>query len=231
MQFTETYRVLSNRLNFHGSNMKYSTWRKKPEDLKAAYLYVNFFKAVQSAWYRKKQFEFIDEAEAVSLCFQYLQKNVSKIENDPKRYTSSYVYTVCLNCMSILHWRKKDRARYKTEVSVVVKTDCGELFDILSVVPDTRAESYNLPEFEYSCKGLVESLSEDLGPKYEKLAYFLAYGSSLRAVSKRSANYDINPLSKVSVSKSEVPAMIKTLKEYCVRYVVLHRPDLVKNVQ
>lgn len=230
MQFKETYNCLSSQINYHGTNMKYSTWLKKQSDLKAAFLYVNFYSAVQSAWYRKKQFEFIDESEAVSLCLQYLQKNVKKIENDKNRYTASYIYTVCVNCMSILHWRKCDRLRYNTECSTVIMKGDKEV-DVLSVIADNRVEEYNKPEFEYQCKEFVEFVSVHMGIKYEKLIYSLINNTTTRRTSKSNINYANNPLSNVSVRKEEIPHMMKVLKVVATYYIVRYRPDLLCYLQ
>lgn len=231
MQFKETYKCLSNQINYHGTNMKYSTWMRKQSDLKAAFLFVNFYSAVQSAWYRKKQFEFIDEAEAVSLCLQYLQKNVKKIEKDKNRYTPSYIYTVCVNCMSILHWRKCDKLRYNSECSSVV-VRLGKEFDVLSIVPDVREEDYNKPEFEYQCCNLVEFVSLNLGVKYEKLLYSLINDKmTVRKVNKSNVNYDINPLAEVSIGVHDLPYMKKVLRCVAEYYILKYRPDLLSYIK
>lgn len=226
MQFAETYKCFSNQINYHGTDMKYSTWLKKQSDLKAAFLYVNFYPAVQSAWYKKKQFEYIDESEAVSLCLQYLQKNVRKIEQDRERYTSSYVHVVCLNCLSSLHWRKCDRDRYCRETSTVVVTSEGE-FDLTSVLSSTYVEHYDTPEFELECEDVFSFVRRCLGVKYEKFAYCLMNNASTRKVSKSNRNFDVNPFSNVSIKESEKVMMRYVLKYVLHQYVSTYRPDLV----
>lgn len=226
MQFTETYKCLSNQINYHGTDMKYKTWLKKQPDLKAAFLYVNFYQAVQSAWQKKKQFEYIDEAEAVSLCLQYLQKNVKKMEQDEKRYTSSYVHVVCMNCLSSLHWRKCDRKRYENETSTTVFTAEGE-FDLTSVMASNHVEHYNTPEFEYGCKDTLGFVHNCMGLRYEKLAYCLINNSSTRKVSKSNRNFNSNPFSKVGIKDSEKVVMLFVLKCALQKYVSENRPDLV----
>ena len=232
MQFQSTYNCLANQLNYHSHNMKYSTWSHKPSDTKAAYLFLNFFPAINSAWYKKKTFAFIDEAEAVSLVLQYLSKNVAKIDKDKKRYTSSYIYTVCVNCMSILHWRKCDRARNELEISSIVVHD-GKEFDIFSVIVSRCEESYNKPEFEFSCCSLEQYVHVMLGIKYEKLLYHMADPTNvlLRKTRKTNENYHANPFSDIGISKNEVQSMKEVLKECVTDYIYRYRPDLISYVE
>lgn len=227
MQFRETYKCLSSQLHYNGSDMKYSTWMRKQPEHKAAFLYVNFFSAVQSAWYKKSSFKFIDEAEAVSLVLQYLQKNVAKIEHDRNRYKPSYIHTVCVNCMSILHWRKCDRERNEKETSLIFEHD-GEEFEILSILPGTDDSEYEDPQVEYGVPDLEDVLCKLCDDKYAKLIYHLINPQmSLRRVSKKNVNYDCNPFSDVYVPQSEVPCMIENIRKIAKAYIVSYRPDLL----
>lgn len=222
MQFYETYKCLASQLNYHDRNMSYRSWIRKSEDLKSSYLFVNFYDAVSNAWRRKSTFTFIDEAEAVSLVLQYLQKNVAKIESDSKRYTPSYIYTVCFNCMAILHWRKCDRTRAKIETSLTVTHD-GEEFDLLQVLPCSVEDSYE--DIDSSSVFDVAAL---MGADYENLAYHLISPNiSLNRSTCRGKDRDVNPFADVKVSKKNLPHMTNELRKRIASYLVHCRPDLV----
>ena len=229
MQFYDTYQCLAAQIGYYGHDMSYKTWLRKDDSLKASYLFVNFYPAVQNAWNRKKTFRFIDEAEAVSLVLQYLQKNVDKIKHDSKRYTKSYIYTVCVNCMAILHWRKCDRERSEKEGSFVFEQD-GQEFDVISICADESEEEYNLPEFEYECESVFDVVSS-MGIKYEKLATVVSSGeSNFSKTRKSNPNYEKNPLASVSVSRKDVDWMMDDIRSSLSVYIVNNRPDLLKYV-
>lgn len=225
MQFHETYNCLASQLNYRGRDLSYKKWLSKDEDLKSSYLFVNFYDAVSNAWRRKSTFTFIDEAEAVSLVLQYLQKNVSKIKSDSKRYTSSYIYTVCFNCMAILHWRKCDRTRAQLETSLTV-THNGEEFDLLQVVSSTTVEEFDVTDQLSSNLFDVVAL---MGVEYENLAYHLVSPDiSLNRTSSRGKDRNTNPFADVRVSKKNVQQMTEQIKRRIASYMIHNRPDLVE---
>lgn len=225
-QFVDTYRCLSSQLNYDGNPLTYKAWLRKKDNVKCAYLYLNFYSAVLSAWRKKKVFDYIDEAEAVSFCLKYLQKNVEKIKSDEARYTPSYVYTVCVNCMAILHFRKCSRERAEQECSsIVVKGDNQvDLFDFVS-------DSVATKEYEVVDREVNSTLFDvvaSLGVKCENVAYHLVSSQiSLSKLGPRNKAKDVDPFAEVSVRKSDLPDIVYKIRCEVARYVVNERPDLV----
>ena len=163
----------------------------------------------------------MDECEAVSTVLQYLLKNVPKIENNRKRYSSSYIYQVSFNCIRSLHWRKRDRNRNEYEVSSVLQSN-GDEFDILAVSTDNQVEDYNTPQFEYDAQDLFEVVAS-MGREYDKLAHsFICNDMSLRRYRRGTKTV----FSDVSVSQKNVESMKREMRRTLVKYVRKHRPDL-----
>lgn len=229
-QFVDTYRCLSSQLNYDGNPLTYRSWLRKNDNVKCAYLYLNFYSAVLSAWRKKSVFDYIDEAEAVSFCLKYLQKNVEKIKSDKARYTPNYVYTVCVNCMSILHFRKCSRERAEREMSSVVVSNGNEV-DLFDFVSDTVAEKeYDVVDNEVD--STLFDVVKSLGVKYENVAYHLVSSQiSLSKLGPRNKAKDVDPFAEVSVRKSDVPNILNRLRCECARYVVTKRPDLVDSLR
>lgn len=229
-QFVDTYRCLSSQLNYDGNPLTYRSWLRKSDNVKCAYLYLNFYSAVLSAWRKKSVFDYIDEAEAVSFCLKYLQKNVEKIKRDEARYTPNYVYTVCVNCMAILHFRKCSRERAEKETSSVVVSNGNEV-DLFDFVSDSVAEKeYDVVDNEVD--STLFDLVRSLGVKYENVAYHLVSSQiSLSKLGPRNKAKDVDPFAEVSVRKSDVPNILSRLRCECARYVVTKRPDLVDSLR
>lgn len=225
--FNSTYKEFSHNLNYYSNNMSFKTWNKKREDLKAAYLFVNFYSAVSSAWY-KARFSFVRECDAVSIVLQYLQKNVKKIEQDKKRYDVRYIYTVCYNCIKDLRWIKKEEDKFNFETSLTVTTSDGEV-DLSDMYRYAEFDSLSV-EFEYGVGDLF-SVIYHMGPKYEKIAYSLISDMGLRKVRSSMPNRERNPLCDVSVRKCEYESILNDLKEVITVYVNRYRPDLVEFLQ
>ena len=229
-QFVDTYRCLSSQLNYDGNPLTYRSWLRKKDNVKCAYLYLNFYSAVLSAWRKKKVFEYIDEAEAVSFCLKYLQKNVEKIKSDEARYTPSYVYTVCVNCMAILHFRKCSRERASREFSSVVVKDGNEV-DLLDFVSDSAAtKEYEVVDNEVG--STLFDVVASLGVKCENVAYNLVSSQiSLSRLGPRNKAKGVDPFAEVSVRKSDLPDIVHKLRCEVARYVVNERPDLVDSLR
>ena len=115
--------------------LAFEDWDTLPSDMKAAALFVRFFPQITLAWDKAKSF-YGDDDEAVSTVCQYLIKNVSKIEAEPKKYSEAYIYRVAYNCLyCICHDRKIDKDRWELETSSTVIADDGSelsLFDTIS---------------------------------------------------------------------------------------------------
>lgn len=220
MDFKEAYKNISKQIRYSDNNMSFKKWNKKPEDLKAAFLYVNFYRNIVNAWYRAR-FSYVDECTAVSIVFQYLQKNVKKISNDKKRYTGSYIYKVCFNCIRDLHWIAKVSDIDKYEVSSIMQSSEGE-FDYLDNIISTNNYSR-----EYDCFDVLKIM----GIRYEKLGYSLIGVFGLRKINPRNKNVDVNPFSDVSISKKDVDSMLEDIKEELSFYIKKCRPDLYSYIE
>lgn len=99
---------------------EYSTyweWMELPDVLKTAALYVNFYNQITLA-YKKNQRPFLDEADAVEIVLQYLEKNTDIIYQNRNRYTANYIYRVAFNAIYPLTRREVDIQRYETSTSL-----------------------------------------------------------------------------------------------------------------
>lgn len=141
-QFYETYSLFTSTLQeFTNSNPTYEEWLDLPDDLKAASLYVKYFPCIIASW-KRASVEYVLDDDAVEVCLQHLQKNVEKIINDAKRYTSSYITKVTYNGMaSIRRYAVNKKNAYEKEVSVYINSDNPEsetdIFDTLTVEDTT----------------------------------------------------------------------------------------------
>ena len=75
--------------------LSYEEWTKKPDDLKAAFLFVQFFNEILLAWDKADSLDFGDDSEGVSTILQYLEKQVSTMKyfrkDDPtKKATAEF---------------------------------------------------------------------------------------------------------------------------------------------
>ena len=120
--------------------LSYEEWMDIPQANKAAVLFVQFYEQITLAWYKTKSF-FVEEEDGVSTMLQYLIKNVPIIENDPKRFKSSYIYKVAYNCLyCISHDIKRDIERYEKEVSNIASCTDGEV-DLFDTVASNQASA------------------------------------------------------------------------------------------
>ena len=118
--------------------LSYEEWNLLPADSKAAALYVQFFDQIVYAWYKQDTFlRYSTDEDGVSTVLQYLQKNVSKIEVEPKKFTPAYIYRVSFNCLYCLcHDIKSSKERAEMEMSNIVDGPEGpmDLIDFLEAV-------------------------------------------------------------------------------------------------
>lgn len=107
----------------------YSEWMNLNSECKAAALYCQFFNTVLLSWYKVMN-SGIPVEDGISEILQYITKNVEKIENDEKRYTERYIYTVCHNCLVDLTRRRK--FEYTSNECVLSVDDSGKtIFDYI----------------------------------------------------------------------------------------------------
>lgn len=228
MQFVETYKCLSSQLNYCRHDMTYAQWKRKPCSLQACYLFVNFFPEVNRAW-RKAQFSYVDEAEAVSIALQYLNKNVQKIIQQPNRYKPAYIYQVCFNCIRSLHWKKCDIERFNTETSSTFEQN-GVEFSVFDKIADTSSLVADAC-LDYGCDS-IEQVVHSMGVEYENVAYNLFNCKvPLRKVPKSNKNYSSNPFSDISITQEQADKLTAELKDVLTNYILDSRPDLSEYVR
>lgn len=173
--FYETYKLFRSQLGSDG-NISFKRWRRMPDDLKGAALYVQFYNEVTLAW-SKTRSKWAVEETSVEEVLQYLTKNVDKILEDPKRYNPRYVYRVCYNALFCVNVDKKGAYKFfENEIPESFEVgESGELswFDLVGTSEDAEAIS----SFE-SLQGFLESLEE----KYQVyIEYMLGELSSNKA--------------------------------------------------
>ena len=138
--------------------------------------------------------------------------DVEKIKEQPKRFSSAYIYKVAYNCLyCISHDIKRDRDRYENETSNIVS--CGE--DQLDLF-DTVSENIDFDE-ELSKEAFWRTI-ENMGLPTNKVINYLLNGESLDKVSKRSKSYETDPLRDVSVSLDEMEAIINELRKQLAKF-------------
>ena len=202
----DTLSFFLNQITYTGP-LTFDEWDALPtRDHKIAVLYIQFFDQICYAWSRARA-DYVDDDDLVSCVLQYLNKNVTKIENDKKRFTPAYIQTVAYNCMDCIRCMKGKIEKAKNEVPTVLRhTDEGDL-DVLDITGcnDEIELQYTSEEFW--------SIIEDMGVKTEKVVQHLISGTTLRRVPKRSSGYMTDPLRDVTVSKEETEEIIEKLRE------------------
>ena len=194
--------------------LSYEEWCKSPQDHKAALLFVNFFSKMIQAWDKANRFDFIPGEDGVSVVCQYLEKNVARIEQEPKKYTEAYIYKVAYNCMyCICHDLKSVNDRWENETSSIVSYQ-GEELSVFDTVSDSRGSAEQVYLTDNDQKAFWD-IVESSDPKCQKVIDYLLSNDvkSLKKVSKNSKLYSVDPLRDVQVSLEEAEEMIAEIKE------------------
>lgn len=194
-------------------DLSFNEWNSLPRELKSIALYLVYFNEIVLAWEKANTLDFIECEEGVEIITQYLEKNVSVIENNPARYTASYIYKVAYNCMyCICHDRKRDKDRLANEMSAIVVKD-GEEFNLLDLASNKR-DAYDELEND-SFESEFWAVIEDSGLDTEKVMRYLLSNdaSDLKKLSKSNRQYESDPLRNVSVPLDDVPKILNSLKE------------------
>lgn len=193
--------------------LTFKDWNELDRSLKAIGLFLNFFDQIVLAWEKANTIDFINCEDGVEIVNQYLEKNVPIIENNPKRFTPNYIYTVCFNCMyCICHDRKCDKDRLENETSRYISKDGTEI-DLLDFVDD-RSDNYTESE-ESNFEKEFWALIEDEGVEAEKVMRYLLTNNEadLKKITKRNRNYGKDPLRDVEVSVDKVDEIVTRLRE------------------
>ena len=158
-EFYETRKIFRDYIHYEYP-LSFDQWTELPQDHKAAWLYVQYFNEIISAWYKSKSF-YASEQEGVETICQYLLINVPIIEKNPKRFTPNYIYRIAYNCLyCISHDRVSDKLKYELEMSHIISND-GEELDILDLLEDEKSRyDDSLSDRERLWKCLI-ALGED----------------------------------------------------------------------
>lgn len=128
--FIMTKLMFADACGIHGSqDISFSEWMRYRDDLKAAALFVIYYRKIRTAWLKTKR-DYIDPEDAVSTVLQYLVKNVPIIEANPSRYAEAYVYKVAFNALMSLGLGKKKQWFYDNrEEFPVDDEDRSDIFE------------------------------------------------------------------------------------------------------
>lgn len=143
-QFIETKHMFENAIGVKYP-LSYEGWLAVKDDLKAAALYVQFFDQITLAWNKGKS-DFTSDEDGVSIVLQYLNKNVPIILNNPKKYTSKYIYRVAYNCMGCLRRVQREINYYNLTISNIDTDSTGKEFDLFSTIVDDKSDTFETVE-------------------------------------------------------------------------------------
>lgn len=91
-EFHNTRNVFIN-LTGYTEPLSYEEWLEKPDSLKAAYLFVQFYNEITLAWDKADSLDFGNDGEGVSTILQYLEKQVKTTQyfqkDDPTKKASA----------------------------------------------------------------------------------------------------------------------------------------------
>lgn len=75
------------------SPLSFEDWKAQPDDLKAAFLFVQFYNEITLAWDKADSLDFGDDTEGVTTILQYLEKQVKTtqyfIKDEPRKKASA----------------------------------------------------------------------------------------------------------------------------------------------
>lgn len=222
-QFIQTRNMFREYLSGYPKYLTYNDWLAADDDDKAALLYVYFYKEVTLAWYNavtSKNIVFITQEDGISTVLQYLMKNVSKISDDPDRFSAQYIYRVCYNCLlSLWKTRGTDMVRSTVELS----NECDVMAESTIMHPNLSASGVvNLWDLVPSedddletqqTKEAVWNIIRHMGPKAEKVVnHLINPADTIHKVSEKSPERVHDRLADISVSKSEYDEILAELR-------------------
>ena len=152
----------------------WDAWMSLSDDLKAAALFVNFFKEVTMAYNALKCY-YLDEEDAVSHVCQYFMKNVDKIKADKKRFANAYIYRVAYN--SIFGFvRVPSRKDFADNTTSQYFSMEGEEHDIFEIIEDST---------DCFTNGEFVKILESLNDEEKSMVSHLIWGSRLKKAEQR----------------------------------------------
>lgn len=153
--------------------LTYEQWLTLSDSHKIASLYVHFYDVIIKAYHANRS-KYATEEECVSRLLQYLNRNVTHITNDPKRFNSAYIYTVSANSISTLTHSSRVSKNLKFYYDNVVSNNAynseGLPVDLYDTIPDdTRDIWLNL------LASKIPKLEEQLTPQEYRVAEYIMF--------------------------------------------------------
>lgn len=215
-QFESTRNLFRKYLDSYSDNgrftkIPYDVWKNADEDDKSSLLFVIFYDAIILAWYKcitSCRLVYVDSESGVSIILQYLMKNVAKINEDEKRYTSNYIYTVSYNCLAkFASTQVCDIKRSTTEISNEY-TEGDTTVNLWDLLP-----AYDEDFETVQTKEAIWNIISHMGPKAEKVVnHLINPGDTYHKLSKSVPGRELDRLADVAVSKKEYAEILEDLK-------------------
>ena len=207
-EFYETRKVYREYTHYQ-KPLSFEEWSSLQDCYKTAVLFIQYFDEILMAWNKAKSYDG-DELEAVETVNQYLEKNVSKIVDDPKRFRPAYIYRIAYNCLyCICHDRQKDKDRREKEVDPYVDKGDGTYVNLTEFVPSASAQD----DFEAVESDRVAnshkfwSLVEDVDVDAEVLIQYII--GSRKDLTKRASKKREEILSKMRQALLQHPEVVE----------------------
>ena len=193
--------------------LSYDEWKALPESHKSAALFVQFYDEITLAWYKlKTTYSYIPDEDGVSTVCQYLEKNVSRINAEPKKFSSAYIYTVAYNCLyCITHDKTSLWERNQTEISNITYSDNGDELDLFDTVADTRSAEDECEDQTF--KKMFWQVIEDSSLETQKVVNHLIHGDSLKKKNVNALDYKFDVLRDVKVGLDQVEGIVEELRD------------------
>ena len=170
----------------------WDAWMTLDDGLKAAALFVNFYKEVTMAYNALKCY-YLDEEDAVSHVCQYFCKNVDKIKKDKKRFANAYIYRVAYN--SIFGFvRVPSRKDFADNTTSQYFSMDGEEHDIFEIIED-NTDCFSNGEFT--------KILGNLSDEQKSMVSHLIWGSRLKKAEQRREGEILDSLKKAFASLYE----------------------------
>ena len=224
-QFRATRNLYLESVHNYQFPLTFEAWDNAPADEKAVLLFVNFFDQIELAWYNERfSYGRAEDDDAVSEVMQYLMKNVSLIEADPKRFKPGYIYRVAANCISCVGASQVSINHDKLEVSNEVAGDDGSVINLYDLAPSDD-DSYEVRQAKIALWNIIDRM----GLKAQKVVNKLINPSDSLAVARTKGIGD--KLENVSVSKKEYEEIVKELRVQLAEFADVFVPITIDSVE
>lgn len=175
-EFYTTRDLFKNFIDFD-EPLSYREWLSVDDSYKVAVLYLQFFDQITLAWYKVSNGHATEE-EGVETILQYLNKNVEKLKENPRRFTANYIYRVAYNCLYCISYdRKCFRWERENVRSANVVDKNGDEICLFNFIADRSAYK----PFEESVRNQFWAEVDDLGEDTASLIENLLEGTRMPA--------------------------------------------------